>query len=522
MVVYCPLVPPDSPSAGARRQAVLLGARTKRPPSRRGRTWVALVAIVAALLLDDSARAQTGVQRSPDGKRTLVSKDIGAERWAIVLNPDETVTGNVFAAGAGEPRFVWCETTRMRRDERVLACSGAQRCSAAPCTADQWTLIGDVTIDESFFSPPEVASATRATSWAGISASSSSTSGLQTTPDRKLSLVSKDVGSDRWAIARDPSDGTVTGNVFGSDGRPARFVWCEPAAGSNAAATDLLLSCFEADRCPAEPCGEQQWTFIADVTLPAAFFQEPVCGDGATQPGEQCDDGNAQDIDLCSNACVAARCGDLIVQSGEQCDDGNADDLDSCSNQCVRAVCGDGRQQAGEQCDDGNGNDADGCTNACQRSFCGDGVCSSGEACDTCGQDCGSCPCSNIAGSWSYSERGTVDCGADIGRFQAGGEGSATIAQSGCNVTVTVSVQGVQFNMRGTIDGSDAQLSGPLYYGDLLELPPGIDVRDDGWTWRGSVGESGFRLDGSGRFRVVAGGTTAASCTVSSRHDFDR
>lgn len=525
MVVHRPLSPPESHPAGARMRRAGADDSRVRPEHlpRRGRWWLGLGALAAALFFGASALAQSGVQRSPDGKRTLVSKDLGAERWAIVLNPDETVTGNVFSPGGGESQFVWCETTRVRRGERTLTCSGAGRCLAAPCTADQWTLIGEVTIDEAFFSPPEAVSATGEAPRALAAATSTATSGLRRTPDAKLVLVSKDVGGDRWAIARDPSDGTVTGNVFDPDGGPARFVWCEPAGTSSAVPpSGLQLSCFVADRCAAAPCDERQWTFIADVPLPSSFFEEPVCGDGATQPGEECDDGNTQNADACSNACVASRCGDLVVQSPEECDDGNDDDLDACSNQCVRAFCGDGRQQTGEQCDDGNRNDADGCTNACQRSVCGDGVCGTGESCETCGQDCGGCPCLNIAGDWSYSERGTVDCGADVGRFQAGGQGSATVVQSACNVVVTVSVQGVQFSMRGIVEGSEARLSGPLYYSDLLELPPGIDVRDDGWNWQGSIAPNGFRLDGSGRFRVVAGGITAASCSVSSRHDFDR
>ena len=42
---------------------------------------IALVAFTATL-----AAAQAGVQITRDGKRTLISKDVGAERWAITLN----------------------------------------------------------------------------------------------------------------------------------------------------------------------------------------------------------------------------------------------------------------------------------------------------------------------------------------------------------------------------------------------------------------------------------------------------
>ncbi|MBA3548255.1 MAG: hypothetical protein H0T76_17370, partial [Nannocystis sp.] len=37
---------------------------------------------------------------------------------------------------------------------------------------------------------------------------------------------------------------------------------------------------------------------------------EAVCGDGEVQPGEACDDGNADETDACLATCVAASCGD--------------------------------------------------------------------------------------------------------------------------------------------------------------------------------------------------------------------
>lgn len=109
-----------------------------------------------------------------------------------------------------------------------------------------------------------------------------------------------------------------------------------------------------------------------------------VCGDGITQAGEACDDGDTEDNNACSNACTVNACGDGEVHIGEECDDGNADDLDACSNSCTLAVCGDGIVQAGEACDDGNTVDTDLCTAACQTAVCGDGIVQpgNGEACD--------------------------------------------------------------------------------------------------------------------------------------------
>jgi cysteine-rich repeat protein len=48
------------------------------------------------------------------------------------------------------------------------------------------------------------------------------------------------------------------------------------------------------------------------------------CGDGVVTGDEECDDGNRQDGDGCTNRCQWARCGDGIVRAGvEDCDDGS-------------------------------------------------------------------------------------------------------------------------------------------------------------------------------------------------------
>ena len=98
----------------------------------------------------------------------------------------------------------------------------------------------------------------------------------------------------------------------------------------------------------------------------AAGGDRAVCGNGVVDEGEACDDGNAEDNDACSNACVVARCGDGVVRTDlapadseyEQCDDGNQDDTDACTNARQNGRCGDGIVRAdadeGESRDDGN------------------------------------------------------------------------------------------------------------------------------------------------------------------------
>lgn len=94
-----------------------------------------------------------------------------------------------------------------------------------------------------------------------------------------------------------------------------------------------------------------------------------VCGDGVYDPGEQCDDGNREGEDGCSDLCQLEdllSCGDSKTGPGEICDDGNVMDGDGCSATCQsEGVCGDGTQDPGEQCDDGNTGAGDGCSSKC-------------------------------------------------------------------------------------------------------------------------------------------------------------
>ena len=109
-----------------------------------------------------------------------------------------------------------------------------------------------------------------------------------------------------------------------------------------------------------------------------------VCGDGFLGPGEACDDGNDIDSDGCTSQCALASCGDGIMQDGEECDDGNVDDTDACLGTCLNATCGDTFVQAGvEECDDGNADDTDDCVAGCKSATCGDTfVHATNEECD--------------------------------------------------------------------------------------------------------------------------------------------
>jgi cysteine-rich repeat protein len=130
------------------------------------------------------------------------------------------------------------------------------------------------------------------------------------------------------------------------------------------------------------------------------------CGDSIIAGDEQCDDGNFNDRDGCTNACELARCGDGLRRTDgktssmqpccidnplscpegescmngrcsnpgfEQCDDGNEGNDDFCTTNCQTPFCGDATLNLGEACDDGNCSQSDACTNNCQIAACGDG-----------------------------------------------------------------------------------------------------------------------------------------------------
>ncbi len=117
--------------------------------------------------------------------------------------------------------------------------------------------------------------------------------------------------------------------------------------------------------------------------------EREFCGDGTTQPNEQCDDGNTDTTDGCA-ACKPANCGDGFVWAGnEECDPGAFMGFGvNCSATCTipppppplecTGLCGDGcirfSGENPEECDDANTNSGDGCSSDCKREYCGDGV----------------------------------------------------------------------------------------------------------------------------------------------------
>ncbi len=84
---------------------------------------------------------------------------------------------------------------------------------------------------------------------------------------------------------------------------------------------------------------------------PAARIVPAVCGNGAKEPGEGCDDSNQIAGDGCSPTCqkepsctrgadgvcaFTPSCGNGAIESGEACDDGNSANGDGCSSVCAK------------------------------------------------------------------------------------------------------------------------------------------------------------------------------------------
>jgi hypothetical protein len=117
-----------------------------------------LLGLLALLVVPSlaHAQAQAGVQWTRERDATLVSKDVGAERWAITYRvADGRATGNVFRTDGGPTSFIDCDQTGVDDGNATFDCYGADACAAAPCPTDQYTLIASgISLPLSFFFPP--------------------------------------------------------------------------------------------------------------------------------------------------------------------------------------------------------------------------------------------------------------------------------------------------------------------------------------------------------------------------------
>lgn len=272
--------------------------------------------------------------------------------------------------------------------------------------------------------------------------------------------------------------------------------------------------------CPCEPGG---WvgTTCVDYQAICSCQAPAVCGNGALEALEECDDGNLTNGDGCSSACLIEGCGDGVVQAGEECDDGaaNSDTVaDACRTTCLLPICGDTVQDSGEdcdhgaetatcdanctlvscgdgdlnltvpeECDDGNNVAGDGCGPTCLTEACGDGVLQPGEECDdgaansdvnpdACRTNCLLPFCGDsVMDTGEVCDDGNVipgdGCASDCLSDESCGNGIMELAEEcddgntaagdGCSATCTIEYEnctdGVDNNGDGIIDCADPQ-----------------------------------------------------------------
>jgi cysteine-rich repeat protein len=154
--------------------------------------------------------------------------------------------------------------------------------------------------------------------------------------------------------------------------------------------------------CQPRPAGEScpgATTTTTTVETTTTTTMPGFCGDGVLDAGEQCDDGNPDPTDGCTNDCTI--CGDGSITAPEECDDGPgtcsagmtgssclndaecdtseaagdgvcalANDGTTCAPNCKLPGCGDGLVEPGETCDDGNTQDGDNCPSNCVIAAC--------------------------------------------------------------------------------------------------------------------------------------------------------
>jgi len=340
---------------------------------------------------------QRGIQRTPDGKRVLVNKDVGADRWAIALNnDDQTVIGNVFQAD-GSPAFIVCTPLAGEND---FACSGADGCTVEPCT-DQFSFIDNVTLPGTFFEVPEpcteqftfIANVTLPDDFFRLTTTEDFISEVETGAGTQGMLR---VGAAPIPGPNPPTPiGGVSGNTNVSPGGMSNVTVSLNGA-SSAAVTAISVGSYLIVAIADETCTPGSFvsgfyeiplfgpssqislslsfsenltgdnfvlciTTISDGVIGEYFgFQQmsssPSCGNGTVDGGEACDPPAAQSQcatgNLCSNDCT--RCVAATSCAGRCCP-GRDDNCTAeaapcfCDEFCVQAqdCCGDALAQCG-------------------------------------------------------------------------------------------------------------------------------------------------------------------------------
>jgi len=131
------------------------------------------------------------------------------------------------------------------------------------------------------------------------------------------------VDLERVIVAYTPGGGSATNLV-----RVASVDACD--TGDYYVDTDAIQLC-------PDMCTTAESDPAAEITVLVGC--EASCGNDRREGDEQCDDGNTESGDGCSDVCeIESICGDGLVTGTEQCDDGNRDNLDGCDENCLTEI----------------------------------------------------------------------------------------------------------------------------------------------------------------------------------------
>ncbi|MDG2304544.1 MAG: hypothetical protein P8R42_07775 [Candidatus Binatia bacterium] len=100
-------------------------------------------------------------------------------------------------------------------------------------------------------------------------------SGIQLAPESNRYFITKDVGSDRWAITYDLDTKTVSGNVFPTDGGAPTFLSCNITDVQQADApadAQYFMDCRGSGPCAEAPCDNQWDPPFAVGPIPGSFL----------------------------------------------------------------------------------------------------------------------------------------------------------------------------------------------------------------------------------------------------------
>lgn len=284
----------------------------------------------------------------------------------------------------------------------------------------------------------------------------------------------------------------------------------------------------------ADPSGENRARYrLAAVPPSLAGSHSPVivtelvpslspcgnCGNGVTDPGELCDDGNLVDGDGCSATCIDEGC--IAATPGypaaSLCDDGVGCTVDSCDTEahvCVNVIdCDDGIACTADSCV------ADTCTNVPDANLCDDG------------NDCTVDSCGVLTGCDNSPEADGTSCGTSSDFCSPSGQ----CLSASCEVlspTLTGRSQ-VKVSLKPGVDTDKLLIKADLPLADFTVLPSdtGMTARlgdnDGSEIWIASIPSSAFENKRDIKFKFkdktgANGGITKASVSIITKRGIAR